>query len=200
MTDIRTAEISGLFTRWLERYSPPRSMDGNARAQQDETAALLGVILRFAPKDGYHGFVTRVLDQCSSQMKTRAWPTVHELGAVCSNARKEHRSDALSVDLDMTPEGITARKMQRGEPVGEGWLWGANAVALIRAKLVDQQTMEKYRSGAFLARRAVYGEESALAWEAEAKERHEAAKAVVRGENGPRGFGGPMPDKRQAVA
>jgi len=200
MTDIRTAEISGIFTRWLERYSPPRSLDGNMRAQQDEVAALLGVILRFAPATAYSGFVAGVLDRIEYQMKTRAWPTKSEVATACTDFRKQAgRQDVgQATAIDMTAEAITARKMQRGENVGEGWLWGRNAVEMIRRGLVDRETMEAYRSGAFLARRAQYGEASALAWEAEAKARHEEAKQVAKGENGPRGYGAPLPDKRHA--
>lgn len=200
MTDMRTAEISGILTRWLERYSPPAQLRDNARAQQDEVAALLGVILRFAPLVGYGDFVAKVIDQIEFQMKTRAWPTKGELGAVCSSVRKagNHARTDMTGDADMTAEAITARRMQRGEPVGEGWLWGTNACELIRRGLVDKPTMDRYRSGAFLERRAAYGEEDALRWEAECKARHEAAKVVIKGADGPRGHGAPMPDKRHA--
>lgn len=200
MTDMRTAEISGIFTRWLERYSPPAQIRDNSRAQQDEVTALLGVLLRFSPITGYADFVAKVIDRIEFQMKTRAWPTKGELGAVCSDVRKSAatgRTD-MTGDADLSAEAITARRMQRGEPVGEGWLWGANACELIRRGLVDRQTMSAYRSGAFLSRKATYGEEEALRWEAEAKARHEAAKAVVGGENGPRGYGADVPNKRHA--
>lgn len=181
MTAMRTAEITGLLTRWLERYSPPSQIRDNQRAQQDEAQALLAVLLRFAPQAGYAEFVARAFDQLEYQMKTRAWPTKGELGAVCSNLRKE---TVKAVDLtggdDMSPASINARRMQRGEPVGEGWLYGTNACDLIATGLVDEATMTRYRSGAFLARKATYGEATALAGEAEAKARHDAARAVHR--------------------
>ena len=49
-----------------------------------------------------------------------------------------------------------------------------------RAALVDQGTMRAYRSGAFFARKSLYGEAAALVWEAEAKARHESARAGFR--------------------
>lgn len=198
MTDMRTAEISGIFTRWLERYSPPAQIRDNSRAQQDEVTALLGVFLRFAPQDGYADFIAKVIDQTEFQMKTRAWPTKGEIGAVCSNVRKSNPQDQIDMtgSADMSNEAITARKMQRGDPVGEGWLYGINSCELIRRGMVDRHTMDAFRSGAFLARRVTYGEAEALKWEAEAKALHEAAEAVLRGEDGPGGFSGSTPDKR----
>lgn len=198
MTAMRTAEISGIFTRWLERYSPPAHMRDNSRAQQDEVTALLGVLLRFAPQNGYSDFIAKVIDQTEFQMKTRAWPTKSEIGAVCSNVRKSNLQGRteMTFSTDMSEEAITARKMQRGESVGEGWLYGINACELIRRGMVDQNTMAAYRSGAFLDRRATYGEAKALKWEAEEKARHKAAEEVVSGEMKPGGFSGSIPDKR----
>jgi hypothetical protein len=75
---------------------------------------------------------------------------------------------------------ITAGRMSRGEPVAEGNLYGREACDLIRRGLVDRDTMTAYRSGAFLARRNTHWEAAALAWEADAKERHETAKHTFR--------------------
>jgi hypothetical protein len=86
---------------------------------------------------------------------------------------------------DTRPEAIVGRRMTRGEPVGEGWLWGRLACELIAGRHVTREVMDRYRSGAFLARRAAYGEEAALEWEREAKDNHEIAKAVFRERNQP---------------
>lgn len=181
MTDQRQDDIYGMFTRWLERYSPPLSMKDNERAQKDEVTALVSVIMKFAPPAGYAEFVASVLDQIEYQMKTRAWPTKGELGSVCSNLRKQQ---SASVQQDQGEERteveIIGAKMARGEPVGEGWVYGAGACALIAARMVDEPTMRKYRSGAFLARRQMYGEDAALQWEAERKAAHDAAREAHR--------------------
>lgn len=198
MTDLRTAEISGLFTRWLERYSPPQSIRENERAQQDEAAALLGVILKFAPRTGHAEFTAKALDQIEYQMKTRAWPTKGELGAVCSNLRKEAdrgRRDATS-DADMSLAAITERMMLRGEPVGEGWLYGLSACELIARGVVDADTMRRYRSGAYFARKQAYGEAHAQAWQAEREAAHGDARAVWKTKGEDREHrGSHIPDK-----
>ncbi|NBT33510.1 MAG: hypothetical protein EBT13_16865, partial [Rhodobacteraceae bacterium] len=143
--------------------------------------ALLSVLLKFAPKSEAGPWVRNALDKLEYQMKTRAWPTKGELGAVCSNLRKEApRIDGDATGPDMTPEAINGRRMMKGEPVGESWLYGVLACELIAGRHVDEATMTAYRSGAFFARREMYGDEAAKAWEADAKARHEAAKASFR--------------------
>lgn len=197
--NIRQADIARNLTRWLDRYSCPQHLRDKPEAAQAEAEKIAAIIGRFAPQSDYQPFLNRVFDALDFQMKTRAWPTVGEVGAVCSNLRKEAPS-AAGEAVQITPVDIIAAKMERGDPVGEGWLYGRDAVDLIRAGKVSREVMEKYRSGAFLARRKVYGEDAALAWEAHAKAQHEAAKIVALGENGPRGYSAPTPSKREASA
>lgn len=180
---MRKAEVSANFVRWLERYSPPRNISENTTAQQDEVQSLLGVILKFAPQSGYVEFTETALDRMDYQMKTRAWPTKGELGLVCSNLRKEtavHRTDMTGDGPDTGTIAINARRMNRGEPVGEGWLYGISACEIIAAGNISEATMKAYRSGAYFARRSMYGEAPARAWQADREAAHEAAKAVWR--------------------
>jgi hypothetical protein len=180
----RQVEIAKIFSEWLDRRSCPNDLRDKPKAAADEAEALLRAVAKFAPQSEYQPFIHRVLDQLDYQMKTRFWPTVNEVAAAASNLRKEVAVSKVKTDdddeKDMSPEAITARAMMEGKPVGEGWLYGASAVAMIAKKIVDEATMTKYRSGAFLARKAAFKEPAALAWEAEAKARHETAKADWR--------------------
>jgi len=174
--NIRQAEISKALAQWLESYSPPRSMAGNADAMQRESERLLSVLSKFAPNDGYNGWVHDVLEQCSYQMKTRAWPTVGELGAACSNARKARQGEHQSPTFVFDVYQLNADRMKSGHAVGEGYLYGREAAEMIARRLIDVDTMTKYRSAAFFRRKDIHGESSAMAWEVEAKQRHEDAK------------------------
>lgn len=179
----RNDDIARLFNDWLLRKAPPREFANNPKAAQAEAEALAKVLLRMAPNAGYVEFVNEALDALDQQMKTRFWPNANELGAACSNMKKErYRKGNFqnNLDVDMSDEAITARKMQRGEPVGEGWLYGRQACILIATGMIDEPTMAAYRSGAFLARREAFGQDAALTWEAEAKERHQEAKIIRR--------------------
>jgi hypothetical protein len=75
---------------------------------------------------------------------------------------------------------ITGARMAAGEPVGEGYLYGSDAVELIAQGLVDQDTMRKYRSAAYFNRKSIYGHDAAIAWEEAAKQRHDDARAVFK--------------------
>ena len=182
--NFRQTEIANTLTEWLDRYSCPTSLRDKPKAAQAEAEALAGVLFRHAPRDEYRPFLNRVFSQLDYQMKTRAWPTVGEVGAVCVSILKDDarggKAARIGDETDMRPCAIAARAMAEGKPVGEGWLYGRQAVELIAARLIDRETMTRYRSAAFLSRKAAYGEAAALAWEAEAKQRHEDARQIHR--------------------
>lgn len=177
---IRESEIARTFAQWLESYSPPRSIAGKPEAMQREADRLLKMLVKFAPDEGYNGWVDAVLETVAMGMKTRAWPTVGEIGAACSNARKEARRDGPLQPTALDPYEIAAMRMKSGEPVGEPYIYGREAVEIIARRLIDEETMTRYRSAAFFNRKQTQGEESALRWEAEAKERHESARIAHR--------------------
>lgn len=183
---IRDQDISERVTEWLDRFAVPMHFRDKPEAAQKEAEAILRMFLRYAPKMDYPAFINRVFDRIDYQKKDRFWPTPHDVGAACVNVSKESPKQEATADLDMSPEAIMGRRMSRGESVGEDWLWGRLAVDLIAKGMVDQATMEAYRKAAFFARRDVQGEEAALAWEADAKERHDAARALYRERNEPR--------------
>lgn len=181
MSSLHKAEISGILLRWLERYVPPAAMKENARAQQDEAESLLAVLLKFAPAPEPGQWVHRVLRSLDYRVnKYRSWPTTAELAEACSDILKDDPKSPRAEGLDMRPEAITARRMEKGEPVGESWLYGRQACELIASGLITKAQMDAYRSGAFLQRREAYGEAEAIAWEAEAKQRHEDAREIHR--------------------
>lgn len=70
--------------------------------------------------------------------------------------------------------------MAEGEAVGEAYLYGSDAIELWARGLVDEETMRKYRSAAFFKRKDLYGHDAAIAWENDAKKRHDEAKAVFK--------------------
>lgn len=184
---ILIADIAKHLTCWLDRYAVPLHLRDKPEASQAEAESLLNILCKFAPKIDYLKFLNQVFDQVDLQAKTRAWPTVAELAAACFNVHKGAKPLRQQADEpDLRTVEIVARKMMRGEPVGEENFWGIGAVESIAERLVDEATMRSYRMAAFNNRKSIYGEEAALAWEAEAKDRHEAAKALYRSKNDPR--------------
>lgn len=177
---LHDADILARLSRFLARKQMPRRFEGKPLAEEDETRALCAAVARNAPRDPqrlavwWPTFEAGLGEACGAM-----WPSEKEIGLAAKAAAK----DALPTDsgLHVIDEvELTANRMRANEHVGEGWLWGSQAVALIASGRVTRELMERYRSGAFLNRKRAYGEAAALAWEAEAKARHEAAKAVWR--------------------
>lgn len=184
---IREAEIANCLSRWLDRYAVPVHLRDKPEASQAEAESFARTLCKFAPAMDYITFLNQVFNQVDFQARTRFWPTVGELGAACSNVRKGTKLLHQPADApDLRSVAIIARKMTRGESVGDGFLWGIAAVELIAERLVNEATMRNYRITALNYRKAAYGEKAALRWEAEAKARHEAAKDVFRSRNDPR--------------
>ncbi len=182
MSPFRQAEIADMLTHWLDRYAPPLHLRDKPKAAQDEVEALLRALTKFAPHTEYQAFVRQVFESLEQSLKGRVWPTIAEIGAACSNTRKEAARTGQASPL-VEPDDAArtiADKMGRGEAVGEGWLWGIGAVELAARGLIGEETMRRYRSAAFFARRDLYGEASAHDWEDDAKDRHESAKHVYR--------------------
>jgi hypothetical protein len=176
------ADIQARLGRFLDRKQMPRRLEGKPAAQTDEIQALSRVIARFAPRDPaalaawWPAFEAGLGLICGAM-----WPTEKEAADAGKQAvQAQPRPEKPDGEHSLDPAALTAAAMAEGKPVGESWLWGVLACDLIATGLVDRETMTRYRSAAFHRRKAVQGEESALAWEAEAKERHEAAKAMRR--------------------
>jgi hypothetical protein len=175
---IRDDDITARVTEWLDRFAIPAHLRDKPAAAQSEAEAILRMFFRYAKGDDYPAFLNRVFDQVDYRKANRFWPTPQEVGAACANVLKDAPRPGVAVDRDNSLEAVTSRRMERGEGVAEDWLYGRLAVELISKRLVDQPTMERYRSAAFLGRKEVYGADAALEWEQQAKERHAAAKAV----------------------
>ena len=176
----RTEHIAAILRRWLERFSPPANIKDNPRAAQDSADALLKVLLRFAPQSAYEPWVNRALDQTEWQMKTRAWPTVHEIGAVCSNMRKDDpRAEVEQEKAD--PFEAAAHRIREGKPVGDMWLYGHHAHQIVARGYVSERQLEPYRSSLFFAMRDAWGSDKALEAEAELKRRHQDCAPTIVG-------------------
>lgn len=164
----------------LRRYRVPEHMgDDQLRAEVND---LVEDINRAIPSGYGEGEFRALMPKIHAEIRRRhgaqGWPSSRVFIAA-TEAAVEGVAAAGAVKAEakeIDPYEITARRMQAGEAVGEGYLYGREAVELIRRGLVDEATMRRYRSAAFLARKQAYGEAAALAWEAEGKDRHEDAK------------------------
>jgi hypothetical protein len=179
--NLHSADIASRLRRYLDRRQLPRRLEGKAQAEADELRALAATAERHAPR-GAEALAAwwPAFEASLGEISVGGlWPTEREVKDAAAAARPAlPRAAADTPAAD--PYAISAGRMSRGEPVGEGYLYGREACELIRRGLVDRDTMTAYRSGAFLARRKLHGEAAALAWEADAKDQHETAKIAFR--------------------
>jgi len=179
--NLHDADILARLGRFLDRKQMPKRLEGKPAAETDEVTALCAVVARNAPRgqeplaNWWPGFETRLGVICGGM-----WPTEKEIQAAASDTSKASPSQAPKNGPTVDAAEMAATAMNAGKLVGECWIWGIGAVELAARRLISAEVMQGYRSGAFFARRETYGEESALAWEAAAKSRHEDAKAVWR--------------------
>ncbi|CUH60258.1 hypothetical protein [Thalassobacter stenotrophicus] len=170
----------------LHRYRLPEHLSDNAL--RDEVNLLVEDINGIIPSDYAETDMTLLTPEINGAVRRRhgaqGWPPAKVMiaateDAVAASAQaKAANKTARSGPLD--PFEAAAAAMKAKQPVGEQFLWGAHAVEMISRGLIDSETMGEYRSGAFLTRRAHYGEQKALTWEDEAKERHRLAKEAFR--------------------
>ena len=192
---LHTQDITARLTRYLDRKSMPRRLEGKPVAMQDELRALVAAVERNAPRDAdkladWWPLFEAKLGELTSAM----WPVEKEL----SDAARAVRGGPVMVDLSgnqsLDPAVIVAKRMQDGKAYPETALYGIVACEMIARGLVDHETMTKCRSAAFFRRKDVYGEESALKWEAERKAAHEASKVVWRDKSDREARRMPIPD------
>lgn len=76
---MKSAYLEGRLKHYLARRSPPQFMAKNDTAQAEEVAALVRAVGRAAPDSGYQEWWPRLEDALDRDLKTRAWPNVHEI-------------------------------------------------------------------------------------------------------------------------
>jgi len=180
--NLHQSDIFARLGRFLNRKAMPRRLEGKPDAERDEVTALGNALARKAPRGAdalaawWPSFEARLGEDCGA-----GWPSETQIANAAIGALKASPVAILSGQssgVDMRPEAISARRIQRGEGIGEEWLYGVRACELIATGLVDRATMDRYRSAAYFARKRFYGEAPALEWEVKAKAEHEIARQV----------------------
>jgi len=166
----------------LRRYRAPEHLSDDA--MRDEVNLLVEDINGLIPNEQTESDLRLLFPKINSAIRRRhgaqGWPPAKIFIAATEDAvaeaAKKKAASAPAGSSSLDPYEITSAKMRAGEPVSEGYLWGREAVQLIAGGLIDQTTMESYRTGAFMACKDQYGEPAAIQWEDAAKLRHRSAK------------------------
>lgn len=180
----RVRLITAKLNDFLRLYKRPDHLDQNGalvelREMAEEMNALMPT--SFGPED-LAGRINDALRFVRQTYKGRAWPTVSHM--VDAMERVATRKGAVAATDEapkwqLDPLAIAARRMNEGEQVGDGWLYGRDALRLMASGLVPAETFRKYRSALYFDAKAKSGEDSARTMEANWIARHEAAEALA---------------------
>lgn len=171
----RKEYLTRVFSDYLARKTVPRDFADNEKAQSAEFAALVRTVLRSAPEINYQEWWPRFEDAADSIMQTRVWPSVNQLRAAAKLTHKGG-SGTASVAINMDSASINARRILRGDPVGDEWIYGRSAVEAIQSGQITEDNLRPYRSGMYFAMRDVIGEDAARERERQYQRRHDEAR------------------------
>ena len=160
--NIRSQFLATNLQRYLARRAAPRSLEGSEKreAREDEIAALLNCLNRFAPRDGLKEWWGKFEAEVAQSSTHRAWPSEGDIAAAARSVRGPKNVTVAQGD-ELDPLAIMGKRMAEGEAVGEGHFYGRLAVDLLRAGHVTQDILRKYRSAWYFRMKDVYGEETA---------------------------------------
>lgn len=183
---LHVVDVKRRLVRFLQRKETPAWLRAE-QAQADEIEALVAAVVRRAPHDpqalaDWWARMEAALDERCG----RRWPAARDIAAVAAECGAPEAPGPVrsARETDVSdPAELAAGRMRAGEPVGEGWLYGIGACEIVARGLVDRDTMQRYRTGAYRARRALLGEDAALRWVQSAEADHERATAVWRARN-----------------
>jgi hypothetical protein len=176
---LKTEFLTQKLAAYLDRKAVPNSLQSKPSAQEAEIRALVVVLTRSAPDSDEGIFWESVERELDENATSRAWPTVSELRKACLSVRPKRSKSAPNGDAVDT-FAINAGRIERGEAVGDEWLYGRLSVELVARGLATEARLDAYRSGLFFAMRDVWGEERARQVEAEFRDKHRAAQEMAK--------------------
>jgi len=174
---IKAEFLKTKLTAYLERRSMPRSLADKPSAQHAELAALLACVNRLAPRDGFEDWWAMMEISIAENANTYAWPTEGDIKKAAGKIRGP-RKVTVSQGDELDPLKVMGERMEAGDAVGDGWIYGRLCVQLQRKRLLTPDTLRKYRSAWFFKQKDTYGEEQANAKEAEMMKRHKDAETL----------------------
>lgn len=180
----RVRLITAQINEFLRLYKRPDHLDNDtALAEMREMAEEINLLIPSTSSQGdLEEQTRRAFRNIRQTYKGRSWPTVSHIVDAMNVAAKVAKVKPVEtkVDAGWRPDTmqIMADRMRTGEAVGEGYLYGRNAVELINAGMVDRETLQSYRTGLYMAAKEVYGEEVANSMQDNWISRHEHAERL----------------------
>lgn len=144
---MRDEKIQELTLKLLSRLNPPRALTGQAQAIKDEATFLAKCINRVAPSRDLTTWFDEFENAVLGNLETRTWPTAKELSKAARQIQKarpvfvdETGDSSWSID----PVKINAKRIKDGFPVGDTWLTGNSARAILATGICNQSDLDRY--------------------------------------------------------
>lgn len=172
----RVALITQGVTRFLRQYRQPEHLTDEAALAVVRTIAeaVNARISSSFNRDALVDAVDKTCREVAASYRGKEWPVpAHFVAAI---PKRDHTEQADS-EWKLDPAKIAARRIQAGEPVGEGWLWGSLAHQMMARDFgVTERDLEPYRRAHAAKLRETYGAQAAERMLAHLTARHEAAQ------------------------
>lgn len=177
--NLHDADLARRLKDFLDRRQPPKSFAGNERARDEQIAAYLTILRRKAPQgDTLSDWWGRFLEALSEASETWAWPSEKDVWIACKNAAGSRtgpagdtwKPDAVAINL---------ARIERGELVGEFWLWGRGALQLLAAG-ADRNVLRERRLAHAEALAEMYEPEKVREILAALRVKHEGAQSELQ--------------------
>lgn len=188
--EARMKLIAGELNGFLRRYKRPDHLD-NDQALIEIKAMATAVNKRIQSGLSQSAVLSKLdsaFQEVAELFRGREWPKPALFVEAMANVNRSAPSgDVTADDWVLDPIQIAADRINAGDAVGDNWLYGHDAVSLMRSGMVSKETMRKYRSAMYFKTKDV------IKNEAEARRRedllirkHEAAENLFdhRGNKG----------------
>lgn len=176
--------ITSRLNIFLRQYQKPAHLDNETSLAEMKVIAdeINSLISASSNQDGLAATVDECFRILRQSYKRREWPMpAHFVEAMNAAQKKATTNETTGRSLD--PVDIAAKRMNAGEAVSDGWLYGKGALTLLDEGRVDEDTMRRYRSALYFSARNVGKGDAtdyADALEARMLERHADAQGCFK--------------------
>ena len=180
----RVRLITASLNEFLRLYKRPEHLDEQtALTELREMAEEMNLLIASTSgQSDLEAQIKQAFRNIRQTYKGRSWPTVSHIVDAMNVSAKVGKAKKIEPEQKSAwrPDTmqIMANRMNAGEAVGDEWFYGRNAIALLKAGLVDRETMRKYRSAFYFAAKEVYGETLAKSLEERMNQKHEDSERI----------------------
>lgn len=161
--DERFTVILGELIKMMEGYAEPKHLN-TQKKKEDEARNIVRMINQKFPNDTTEDHIRGTMDRAMLKLKethkSRTWPTAADIAAAVS---KSMTSGSATVAATRSYDHLEANalRMKANQPVGDGYIFGRNAVEMLQRNLITEELRQHYRKSYIHGLKEVYGEEKA---------------------------------------